>query len=198
MSRKWYQDGDKLTETADGTGCVRVWYDSDTGEYGWERPDGAILKGPEYGPLYLYRLPNGEPASEQWQRMHNPNYRTAGQPVKPCGCCGKDRAPESDAPPCDCEGARCPVGKGRCAKHCDLSGPEGEELTHWHFDKDSIEIPAREIVARPQKETLVEMMRAGVLPWSFAQTHRYYFEEHKPSKVKGALKSTKGIFKGQK
>jgi hypothetical protein len=75
--------------------------------------------------------------------------------------------------------------------HCGLADTRGKLITHWHFDKDHQEIPANQIVVRSQLDTLFEMMKAGVIPWSFTSTGPEYFEERKESKLKAAWKSLK-------
>jgi hypothetical protein len=154
-------------------------YDADEGEYLWQRRDGAILKGPEYGPLRLYRLPNGELASIQ---------KYFNRPLKPCACCDKDKQP-SDREQCDCAGGRCPFS-GCCIKHCmKLS----TKLTHWHFDKDGNQIPTEEIVVRPEMETVQEMIKAGILPESLIP--KDFFKEPLPERIFHAIK---GFFKAKK
>jgi hypothetical protein len=202
MSRNRRQDGDTLLEPEEG--CVLIGYDADDSEYFWRRRDGAILTGPEGGPLRLHRYPNGDFADPKVRAMFGLPVINPG-PEMPCACCGKELAPDvkksggKEVEKCDCEAAMCPIGKpGKCVKHCDLTSPRGDMISHWHYDRFGRMIPLKELRPLPQKQALRAMMEEGVLPESFAKEFGHYFEEPKEGKVKGALKSIKIFLKVKK
>lgn len=179
MSRKWEHDGDDLRELPNGS--VRVAYDADDQEYIWKRPDGATLRGPEYGPLRLYRLPNGDLAGVEW--MFN-------RPIVPCPCCDKDLR-ESDKAPCDCGADKCPLNVPRCIKHCHTG-------THSHRGMFGNNIPDDQPVVHTTFETLLEAMyREGRLPKEVVEMRvlEKYFE---PSRLSVLWRSFKGLFKRKK